>query len=59
GNAGPANVYTNVPNYSGFGGINPSNGTFGGNGANNPQPLANAPAFDAPPPPAHPGSGAL
>jgi hypothetical protein len=52
GNAGPANVYTSNPNYSGFGGTNPMNGTFGGNGANTPQPLSAAPPFDAPLPPA-------
>jgi quercetin dioxygenase-like cupin family protein len=52
GTGGAANIYTNNANYSGFGGTNPSNGTFGGNGANPPQPLANAPAFDDPPPPA-------
>lgn len=55
GDAGPANVYTNNPNYSGFGGTNPNNGTFGGNGANQPQPFANRPGFDDPPPPVPPG----
>jgi hypothetical protein len=50
GNGGPANVFTNNANYSGFGGTNPNNGTFGGNGANTPQPLTNAPPFDAAPP---------
>jgi hypothetical protein len=49
GNGGPAQVYTDNPNYSGFGGNNPRNGTFTGNGAANPQPLASAPPFDAPP----------
>ena len=48
GDAGPANIYTNNANYSGFGGSNPTNGTFSNNGANTPQPLANAPAFDGP-----------
>jgi hypothetical protein len=43
-----ANIYTNNANYSGFGGTNRSNGTFGGNGANNPQPLSSAPLFDSP-----------
>jgi hypothetical protein len=52
GTGGAANIYTNNANYSGPGGTNPSNGTFGGHGANDPQPLANAPAFDDPPPPA-------
>jgi hypothetical protein len=55
GNGGPANVYTNNANYSGFGGNNQGNGTFGGNGANTPQPLTNAPPFEAPLPP--PGAG--
>jgi hypothetical protein len=49
GNGGAANVYTTNPNYAGFGGNNPANGTFGGNGANRPQPLANAPSFTDPP----------
>ena len=57
GNSGPANVYTNNANYSGFGGTNPANGTFGGNGANPPQPLASAPPFDNPPPPRPPSQG--
>jgi hypothetical protein len=46
GAGGAANVYTNNPNYSGPGGNNPSNGSFGGNGANAPQPLASAPPFN-------------
>ena len=45
GTGGAANIYTNNANYSGFGGTNPSNGTFGGAGANNPQPLASATPF--------------
>jgi FecR protein len=49
GAGGMANIYTTNANYSGFGGTNPSNGTFGGNGANTPQPLANAPLFNDPP----------
>lgn len=48
GDGGAANVYTNNPNYSGFGGTTPGNGTFGGNGANAPQPLASRPPFDGP-----------
>jgi hypothetical protein len=48
GNGGPANVYTNNPNYSGPGGTNPANGSFGGNGVTAPQPLSNAPGFDSP-----------
>jgi hypothetical protein len=46
GNGGPAQIFTNNANYSGFGGSNPDNGTFSGNGANNPLPLDQAPAFD-------------
>jgi len=49
GAGGAANVYTTNANYSGFGGTNPSNGTFDGNGANLPQPLSNAPPFGNPP----------
>jgi len=45
GAGGAANIYTNHPNYSGFGGTIPTNGTFAGNGATNPQPLGNAPGF--------------
>ena len=48
GAGGMANIYTNNANYSGFGGTNRSNGTFGGNGANNPQPLGGQPPFDSP-----------
>ena len=36
---GPASVFTNLPNYSGFGGNGSTTGTFGGNGALLPQPL--------------------
>jgi mannose-6-phosphate isomerase-like protein (cupin superfamily) len=35
-------------NYTGFGGNGTTTGTFAGAGATNPQPLANAPPFDAP-----------
>lgn len=50
-----ADVYTGfnkgVPNanYSGFGGNGSTTGTFAGEGANNPQPISNAPPFDRPP----------
>ncbi len=47
----PADVFTNKANYFGFGGSAPSlatAGTFGGAGAKNPQPLANAPALGPP-----------
>jgi len=45
-----ADVFTNNPNYFGFGGTGTpaSAGTFAGAGANNPQPLANAPPLGAP-----------
>lgn len=42
----PADVYTNNPNYTGFGGNKSTTGTFAGAGANDPQPLSNAPPFD-------------
>jgi hypothetical protein len=52
GAGGPANVYTNNPNYnftpgSGYTGPagNPANGSFSGNGAHDPQPLPGAPTF--------------
>jgi hypothetical protein len=45
GGKAPADVYTNNANYSGFGGNGTTTGTFAGAGANNPQPLANAPPF--------------
>jgi hypothetical protein len=50
GAGGKANVYTNNANYTGFGGNASTTGTFGGNGANNPQPLSSAPALPTPPP---------
>jgi hypothetical protein len=45
-----ADVFTNNPNYFGFGGTGTpaTAGTFAGAGANNPQPLANAPPLGAP-----------
>jgi hypothetical protein len=48
--AQPANVFTNNPNYFGFGGTGApgTTGTFGGMGAKNPLPLANAPPLGAP-----------
>ncbi len=46
GNGGAAHIYTDNPNYSGFGGNNRLNGTFAGNGANPPQPTASAPPFN-------------
>jgi outer membrane biosynthesis protein TonB len=41
---GPANVFTNNPNYSGFGGNGGTTGTFGGQGATT-QPLSNGPGY--------------
>jgi hypothetical protein len=45
-----ADVFTNNPNYFGFGGTGTpaNNGTFGGVGAKNPQPLAAAPPLGGP-----------
>jgi hypothetical protein len=45
-----ADVFTNRANYTGFGGNGSTTGTFAGAGANRPQPLSEAPPFDAPPP---------
>ena len=41
----PASVFTNHPNYAGFGGNDTTTGTFAGAGATT-QPLKNAPPFD-------------
>jgi hypothetical protein len=47
----PADVYTNNANYSEqWGGNGTTTGTFAGAGANRPQPLSEAPPFDAPSP---------
>jgi hypothetical protein len=58
GNGGPGNIFTSNPNYNFTPGPsyigppgNPSNGSFGGNGAFDPQPLANAPSFGGAPAP--------
>jgi hypothetical protein len=48
-NGPAAQVYTNNANYTGFGGNGTTTGTFAGSGANDPQPLANAPPFGSPP----------
>jgi hypothetical protein len=51
GGSKPADVYTGFTgetpnaNYTGFGGNGSTTGTFAGVGANNPQPLSNAPPF--------------
>jgi hypothetical protein len=47
GGANAADVYTNNANYTGFGGNSSTTGTFAGAGANDPQALASAPAFDS------------
>jgi len=46
----PADVFTDNPNYFGFGGTGTpvTSGTFGGMGAKNPQPLMNAPPLGDP-----------
>jgi hypothetical protein len=46
----PADVFTNNPNYFGFGGTGTpaTTGTFGGAGAKNPAPLASAPSLGGP-----------
>jgi hypothetical protein len=49
GGPNPADVFTNNANYTGFGGNGTTTGTFAGAGANNPQPLVNAPPFGASP----------
>ncbi|HEY4282044.1 MAG TPA: FecR domain-containing protein [Chthoniobacterales bacterium] len=41
---GPANVFTNHPNYTGFGGNGSTTGTFGGQGATT-QPFSKAPGW--------------
>ena len=46
GGEAPADVYTNNPNYTGFGGNGSTTGTFAGAGANGPHPLSEAPPFD-------------
>ena len=43
-----ADVFATIANYMGFGGNNTTTGTFGGLGANNPQPLINAPPIGPP-----------
>jgi hypothetical protein len=56
GGKGPADVYTNNPNYTGFGGNGSTTGTFAGAGANKPRPLSQAPPFD-PVTPGNPTNG--
>jgi hypothetical protein len=53
GGKNPADVYTGFTNetpnanYTGFGGNGSTTGTFGGAGANDPQPIEKAPPFDS------------
>jgi hypothetical protein len=46
GGQNPTSVFTNNPNYTGFGGNGSRTGTFAGAGASNPQPLNQAPPID-------------
>ena len=50
GGEAPADVFTNHPNYTGFGGNGSTTGTFAGAGANRPRPLSDAPPFNTPTP---------
>lgn len=49
GGQNPASVFTNHANYTGYGGNGSLSGTFTGAGANNPQPLDQAPPLGPPP----------
>jgi len=57
GGKAPADVYTNNPNYTGFGGNGSTTGTFAGAGANRPRPLSDAPPFDPQAAPGNPTNG--
>jgi hypothetical protein len=57
GGKAPADVFTNHPNYTGFGGNNSTTGTFAGAGANRPRPLSDAPPFDPQAAPGNPTNG--
>ena len=52
-----ADVFTNHPNYTGFGGNGSTTGTFAGAGANRPRPLSDAPPFDPQAAPGNPTNG--
>ncbi|HZS18522.1 MAG TPA: FecR family protein [Candidatus Udaeobacter sp.] len=52
-----ADVFTNHPNYTGFGGNGSTTGTFGGAGANRPRPLSERPPFDPQTGPGNPTNG--
>lgn len=63
GGTSPADVYTGFSggtpnaNYTGSGGNGSTTGTFAGAGANDPQPIRNAPPFDGPGAPEAPAKG--
>jgi hypothetical protein len=57
GGKAPADVFTNHPNYTGFGGNGSTTGTFAGAGANRPRPLSDAPPFDPQAAPRNPTNG--
>ena len=63
GGSNPADVYTGFngetpnANYTGSGGNGSTTGMFAGAGANDPQPIANAPPFDGPGAPKAPAKG--
>jgi len=52
-----ADVFTNHPNYTGFGGNGSTTGTFAGAGANRPRPLSDAPPFGPQAAPGNPMNG--
>jgi hypothetical protein len=52
-----ADVFTNHPNYTGFGGNGSTTGTFAGAGANRPRPLSDAPPFGPQAAPGNPTNG--
>jgi hypothetical protein len=57
GGKAPADVFTNHPNYTGFGGNGSTTGTFAGAGANRPRPLSDAPPFGPQAAPGNPTNG--
>jgi hypothetical protein len=57
GGEAAADVFTNHPNYTGFGGNGSTTGTFAGAGANRPRPLSDAPPFDPQAAPGNPTNG--
>jgi hypothetical protein len=57
GGEAAADVFTNHPNYTGFGGNGSTTGTFAGAGANRPRPLSDAPPFNPQAAPGNPTNG--